>query len=199
MGEHEHFCPIRKVLSTHFVFTFQNGGYDCCCDSEVVVMLPFYRRLSFLIWFIWSDSKIKHYVSDRAYIYTWSPTEMERGTKRNRPLVSTMWNPGTTGYITVDIKHWVNLPARDRITRKYNFDIVLSITNNVHWRSQYEWQFTSILHIEDHNINDNLLQSYTLKITVWMTIWFSLTHWRSQYEWQFGSVFYMYIPILIEI
>ena len=78
------------------------------------------------------------------------------------------------------------LPVRDRITRKYNFDIVLSNTNNAHWRFQYEWQFGSILHIEDHNMNDNLVQSYTLKITIWMTIWFSLLHVYTNFNWNLG-------------
>ena len=72
MGEHEHFCPIRKVLSKLFRFTFQNGDYEHCCDSEVVEILPFFTeefRFYKLIWLILLDSKIQHYVSDRAYVY----------------------------------------------------------------------------------------------------------------------------------
>ena len=47
-GEHEHFCPIRKVLSTHFRLTFQNGDFDdLVCKQfgiEVVVMVPFLQK-----------------------------------------------------------------------------------------------------------------------------------------------------------
>ena len=38
--------------------------------SEVVLMLLFYRIVLFLIRLIWLDSKIKHYASDRADVYT---------------------------------------------------------------------------------------------------------------------------------
>ena len=36
------------------------------------------------------DSKIKNYVSDQADVYMIPPRVMERGTKRNQPLVPTM-------------------------------------------------------------------------------------------------------------
>ena len=48
MGEHEHFCPIRKVLLTHFVsLGFEMATMNVVCKqfgSEVVVVLPFLQK-----------------------------------------------------------------------------------------------------------------------------------------------------------
>ena len=43
-GEHEHFCPTRKVFSTHFRFIFQNGDYERFSDREVVEVSAFIQK-----------------------------------------------------------------------------------------------------------------------------------------------------------
>ena len=66
------FVQSERSFQRTFVSLFKMATLNdlvSCCDSEVVVMLPFLQKSLFLIQLIWLERKIKHYVSDGADVY----------------------------------------------------------------------------------------------------------------------------------